>query len=72
MSVLFAENRLCEVGYFPDMAGYRKFYGNCTGNHLDSLIGISMASPRECAEKCDNDADCGGFTVVNTRRLYKK
>ena len=53
------EKRLCEVGYFPDMAGYRKVYGDCPHNDIES----SGATVVECAQQCDNNTDCTAFAL---------
>ena len=55
------EPKLCEVGYFPDVAGYRKLYGDCRGhdiNHRD-------LPTKECAAECDALPNCIAFAAIN-------
>ena len=57
----YLEPGLCEIGYFPDVAGYRKLYGDCQGYDIDRL----MLPTKEC----DAVPNCTAFLTVN-RAVY--
>ena len=59
------EARLCEVGYFPDVAGYRKLYGDCAGSDIDRL----RLPTKKCAAACDALPNCTAIVAVN-RAVY--
>ena len=59
---LISEQRLCETGYFSDVVGYRKVYGDCYGNDLPPAIISTLV---DCAQMCDENEECGAFSFVN-------
>ena len=66
--VLISEGRLCEVGYFPDIFGYRKIYGNCP--HNDIGAGTIETSVEDCLQRCEADPTCVAFAFENKEIFY--
>ena len=60
---LFSEGRLCEVGYFPDIVGYRKIYGNCP--HNDIGAGTIETNVEDCRQRCEMEPTCLAFAFQN-------
>ena len=59
-----------ETGYFADISGYRKIYGDCQRNDILA----SPATLSECSQMCDDDTKCKAFTLVNASvlRLFRR
>ena len=60
---LFSEGRLCEVGYFSDIVGYRKIYGNCP--HNDIGAGTIETNVEDCRQRCEMEPTCLAFAFQN-------
>ena len=66
--VVFSEDRICEVGYFPDIVGYRKIYGNCPLNDIG--VGTVENNVNDCQKRCEVEPTCVAFVFENKEVLY--
>ena len=65
---LISEGRLCEVGYFSDIVGYRKIYGNCP--HNDIGAGTIETNVEDCRQRCEAGPTCVAFAFENKEIFY--
>ena len=56
------DKQQCDTGYFPEIVGYRRHYGDCRGNDLGSPVQTLSV----CRKMCDEDERCKAFTFINT------
>ena len=66
--IVILEGRLCEVGYFSDIVGYRKIYGNCP--HNDIGPGTVETNVEDCRQRCEAEPTCVAFAFENKEIIY--
>ena len=70
-SPISEEDQQCDTGYFPQIIGYRRHYGDCYGNDLN--LGSNIQTLSECMKMCNEDERCKAFSYINPPlfRLHK-